>query len=383
MNAHILHSGFDGLKFTSQSKIPPALHKELMSAKEHAKATHSDCVVDFGEIKLSVTNKGARGFTAHTGDVGAVWLFQDPDDPIPNNPAITIDFRALGLATGGLEGARDHFRTCMKAFGIPYVETQLRVARADFAVDFLAPWFEPDRDSLVVPPKTKVTEYTGVDETATVSSGGRVTGLRAGAVANRQIAIYDKRAEVIQSKKLGWLTIWNAAREASGHAPLDLKDRDSSQVWRFELRLGAKQLRNKFEMRNWDDLLCIIGDAFTDATSRIRYCEPTKDSNRARWPTHSLWRLFEAVVANDLMDNCCGVLPNDVISANRISKMREIDTQISGLFVTRAAISGVRPDEFEEFMENHSAALMRVCEEHPKPLDERIAKVQSQYRLEG
>ena len=31
-------------------------------------------------------------------------------------------------------------------------------------------------------------------------------------IANRQLAIYDKRAEVIQTNKMGWLTIWNAAK---------------------------------------------------------------------------------------------------------------------------------------------------------------------------
>jgi len=124
--------------------------------------------------------------------------------------------------------AEQHFRDCMDAFGIKYVETQLRVARADFAVDFLAPWFEPNREALVVPPGTKITEYTGVSETATVSSGARVIGLRAGTVANRQIAIYDKRAEVIQQNKLGWLTIWNAALKAKGMPPLDLNERGGS-----------------------------------------------------------------------------------------------------------------------------------------------------------
>jgi hypothetical protein len=381
MEAQILHSGFDGLKFTIQTDIPPALRTELLSAKDHAKQTHSDCVLDFGSIKLNVTNKGARGFTAHTGDHGAVWMFQDPEDPIPNNPGITIDFRAFGLATGGLDGAEQHFRDCMEAFGIAYVETQLRVARADFAVDFLAPWFEPNRECLVVPPGTKVTEYTGVDETATVSSGARVTGLRAGAIANRQIAIYDKRAEVIQSNKLGWLTIWNASREAIGKPLLDLSDRNTSQVWRFELRLGSKQLRNRFELRDWQDICSTIGDAFTDATTRIRYCDPTSDRNRARWPTQNLWRLFETVIGNDLQHNCCGVLPSDVVQANRAAKMREIDAQLCGLFVTRAAISGVPDDTFEEFMENHVTALMRICDEHPASLEERLAKVQARYRL--
>ena len=93
----------------------------------------------------------------------------------------------------------------MDAFEIKYVETQLRITRADFAVDFLAPWFEPNRECLILPPGTKTTEYTGGDETETVSNGCLAwVGLRAGAIANRQLAIYDKpRPEVIQTNKMG------------------------------------------------------------------------------------------------------------------------------------------------------------------------------------
>ena len=379
MDGVILHSGFDGLKFTIQADIPPALRKELASAKAHAKETHAECIVQFGPITLNVTIKGARGFTAHTGDHGAVWLFQDPEDRIANNPGITVDFRAFGLATGGLEGAERHFRDCMEAFGIKYVETQLRVARADFAVDFLAPWFEPDREASVVPPGTKVTEYTGVDETATIASGSRVVGLRAGAIANRQLAIYDKRAEVIQTNKMGWLTIWNAALAANGKPPLNLRDRDQSQVWRFELRLGSKQLRNRFEMRNWQDVRDIIGDAFTDALGRIRYTIPTTDRNRARWPVHGLWQQFEAVIGSDLSQNCAGVLPCDVIKANRAAKMRELDAQLVGLFVTRAAISEVTAEEFIDFIGSHIEALIRQMQEHPVPIADRLAKASAKY----
>jgi hypothetical protein len=380
MDAIILHSGFDGLKFTVQTDIPPALRDKLAAAKDHAKQTLSECQDTFGPITLSVSNKGARGFTAHTGDHGAVWLFQDPQDPIPNSPGVTVDFRALGLATGGLEGAEKHFREGMAAMEIKYVETQLRVSRADYAVDFLAPWFEPDREALVVPPGTKITEYTGVDETATMASGSRVTGLRAGAIANRQLAIYDKRAEVIQTGKMGWLTIWNAALAAQGKPPLELKDRNTSQVWRFELRLGSKQLRSRFEMQNWQDIQDMIGDAFTDALARIHYCEPTSDRNRSRWPLHELWRQLEHVIGNDLLANCCGVLPSDVRDANRIEKMREIDAQLLGLFVTRAAISDVTSDEFDEFMESHVSALQRCSAAHPVALDERIGKAGARYR---
>ena len=231
MDAIIVHSGFDGLKFTIQTEISPELREKLASAKAHAKETFSDCILEFGPVSLSVTGKGARGFTTHTGDHGAVWLFQDPEDPIPNTPDITVDFRAFGLAVSGIDGAEAHFRECMEALAIKYVETQLRITRADFAVDFIAPWFEPNRECLILPPGTKSTEYADIDKTETVSSGARVTGLRAGAVANRQLAIYDKRAEVIQTNKMGWLTIWNAALKVKGLAICE-GNHDPSTHWR-------------------------------------------------------------------------------------------------------------------------------------------------------
>jgi hypothetical protein len=153
---------------------------------------------------------------------------------------------------------------------------------------------------LITPPGTTVTEYTGIDETATQATGGRVTGLRAGAVNNRQLAIYDKRTEVIQKAKDGWLEIWNAERKACGQTPIDLSDRNQSQIWRFELRLGQKQLRGRFEIHTWQDLRETIGDAYHDALNSMRYCIPTNDSNRARWRAHELCRQFVDTIGNDL-----------------------------------------------------------------------------------
>ena len=382
MEADILHSGFDGLKFTVQTDIPPEFRAILAAAKGQAIKSNGDTPIMIGNIILSVRRSGGSAFSVHTGDHGAEWYFLDPENRAPNNPGVTVDFRAFLLATGGLEAAEKHFRECMETFKIKYVETQLRVTRADFAVDFLAPWFEPDRECLIVPPGTKVIEYADEHFTETVSSGSRVVGLRAGAIANRQIAIYDKRAEVIHSKKMGWLTIWNAALEAKGKPPIDLTDRMTSQVWRFEMRLGSKQLRNRFEMRSWQDVRETLGDAFADSLKRMRYCIPTSDANRARWPTHELWRQFDDVISNELLHNCAGVLPSDVIYANRQAKMRELDALLSGLFITRAAISDVSADNFEKFMERHVETLKRLVSEHSNSIEERITKARGRYRLD-
>ena len=72
--------------------------------------------------------------------------------------------------------------------------------------------------------------------------------------------------------------------------------------------------------------------------------------------------------------------PSDVIFANRTAKMRELDQQLLGLFVTRAAISDVPPDEFYDFMDQHVEALRRNSEEHPKTLEERMQKAGGKYR---
>jgi hypothetical protein len=145
------------------------------------------------------------------------------------------------------------------------------------------------------------------------------------------------------------------------------------------MRLGTKQLRNRFAMRNWQEVHKVIGDAFTDALGRIRYCVAT--GNRARWPVHRLWQQFSDVIGNDLLQNCTGVLPSDVIHANRIAKMRELDAQLSGLFITRAAISEVTGDNFDDFLDRHVDALKLQTKEHTVSIEERIAKARGRYRL--
>jgi hypothetical protein len=381
MIAEVLHCGFDGLRFTIQTDIPPELRVKLALAKATAIETNQECALELNGMLLAVRRSGGSAFSAHTGEYGAEWYFLDPENRPANNPGVTVDFRAFLLATGGLKAAERHFRECMEAFGIPYVETQLKVARVDLAIDILAPWFAPDREDLVLPPGTRITENTGVDESQTTATGARVTGLRAGAIGNRQLSIYDKRNEIILKGKMGWLEIWNHARAHSGKPPLDLNDRDQSLVWRFELRLGSKQLRNRWEMRSWDDLNAMIGDAFVEFTKKIRYCVPTKDQNRSRWPTHELWQIVEEVVKGELHNIRSGVVPDDVKKANRAEHMDMLDGMILGLIISRAAAEGVKASGFEGFARLNLKKLQSRSKHHPIPLDERLAKASCKYRF--
>lgn len=54
MSADILHSGFDGLKFTVETDIPPALREALAEAKALAIKTNAETVVEFGDRKSVV-----------------------------------------------------------------------------------------------------------------------------------------------------------------------------------------------------------------------------------------------------------------------------------------------------------------------------------------
>ncbi|NIZ63162.1 hypothetical protein DL239_19540 [Sedimentitalea sp. CY04] len=116
------------------------------------------------------------------------------------------------------------------------------------------------------------------------------------------------------------------------------------------MHLGSKQLRNRFEMRVTDDVHDILHRGIGPYALLHLH-------NRARRPVHVLWRQFEDVVCNDLLQNCAGVLPSDVIEANLAAKMRDLDALLVGIFITRAAISGVSGDDFDDFMDNHAEAL--------------------------
>ncbi len=81
--------------------------------------------------------------------------------------------------------------------------------------------------------------------------------------------------------------------------------------------MASKQRHNRWEMRSWQDLRDMVGDAYAELCDKIRYTCPTSDSNRARWPTHDLWQQVASVIATDLLENCSGVLPRGVIETNR------------------------------------------------------------------
>ena len=375
----ILHSGYDTLKLTVDVDIPEEFLKALAEAKHVAAGQNNPEAINYCGIDIQVRKSGgSSAFSVSTGDYGAEWYFLDPHNKPKNNPGVQVDFRAFLLATGSIEAAKAHFEECMDAFGIRYTEHLIKVSRIDFAVDILDPYFIPDRRLVIAPPKTHTKERDG-EQRLEHGIGEGVSGVTIGHISNRQLIIYDKRREIIESKKPGFIEIWNSRRAQDGKSPIDLKDRLNSQVWRFELRMGAKQLRNRWEIRSWEGLEEKIGDALDEFTQKIRYAQPNSDSNRSRWPTHPIWITVRREIGRFFMGKRNHADPTLVKTVNREAHKSMLDTLILGTMISRAVAEGIRPEEFEEFAHNYATLICSLSREHPLSVERRF--IQSSQKI--
>jgi hypothetical protein len=375
----VVHARFDGLKVTVETTIPDDLAAALSLAKRQAASRNDPVPITYGGVDLQVRKSGgASAFSVSTGDYGAEWYLLDPHNKPKNNPGVTVDFRAFLLATGGVQAARTMFEAHMAALGIRWEAHLVKVSRLDFTVDLLAPGFEPNRRHIVAPAGTRTNERdTTPGEEHGVGDG--VSGVKAGHISNRQLAIYDKRREVLDTGKKGWLAIWNARRTPEGKPPLDLADKHASQVWRFEMRMGSRQLRNRWEIRGWDALDARAGDAIAEFAEKVRYCEPSRDTNRSRWPLHPAWRIVQGEAARHFEGRRSYADPVEVREANRAAHIEMLDAQLLGLLISRAAAGGVEAEDAEGFFKRHVGALARLSREHAVGIEDRMARAAGRY----
>lgn len=117
----------------------------------------------------------------------------------------------------------------------------------------------------------------------------KVTGYTLAARGPQSCVIYDKVLEIRQqSGKIWCFDLWRA-NGWDGQAP----------VTRIEFRSKREFLRafglvDGGELNHYD-LLDRLGDLWRyNTTEWLRYCIPTADVNRSRWPTHPLWQVIQA-----------------------------------------------------------------------------------------
>jgi hypothetical protein len=377
-----LHRGFDGLDVSFQAQIGDQLCRALLIAKEMAQEHHKEAVVDFNGVRLAVSESGARGgyaFIASTGPFGATWFFKKPN---PRDPwGVRVSCGSFNLAVNGLGGARAELYRTLATLGITVAEQGESIGRVDYAIDILAPEFSLDPQHFVMHSRTGRSDHIEIENIATHGHSGRVTSVTIGKMPGRQVIVYDKRAEVIAKHKVGWWEIWNAKRERMNQRPLIRENAMDSQIWRVELRAGKNLLKEFWKVRHWSDLDNRFGDIIHGTLADVRHAVPSRDSNRSRWPNSALWDHVSAEAKSDLFEM------QIFAGADRIKQVqieehdRLLAAQITGLFVTRAALQGLQIDDLSNFVVMKARAIANEIKSERSKFERKLDRSRGRYSL--
>ncbi len=349
MNMTVIRSGFDGLDIAIQAKTPTPLAEALETAQAEARETKKDATITYNGLKLDVAETGARGGYAYridTGITGETWFFKRRNNTA-DQWGIRVSFKGVTLALYGLDGAENIIHETLAVLGVvnlpPYA---FSIGRVDYAVDILAPDFElhPDRFVMHSQLGLKVHQTgasindspssTPIGEMDSHGRSGRIETVTIGKMPGRQMQIYDKRAEVLQKRKVQWPELWNAALAAQGLPQLDMSDPHTSRVWRVELRAGKRALKDKFGITTFNDLRAKLPAAFQAMSVEIRLTRPTKDSNRSRWPVDPLYALAQQEIAKGLNPIAETANPDRVREIMIKDKIAMLEKQAEGCIIS-------------------------------------------------
>lgn len=377
---HKLYSGLDGLDLALKTSASPELIRLLESGKEFSAEHQCDARAVFNGVVIQIGPTGRRGgyaYTFNTGPEGAVWAVKKPKASDPWGVHVSIRSRALALH--GLEKVRgDLEKTCNKlGFSVPV--DGISIGRVDFAVDILAPEFILDSNAVVVHSRTKLKTHTDLFESQVHSHSGRVTSVTIGKMPGRQVIIYDKREEAMQKHKHEWPLIWQEAVTRLGLPPLDMKQRETSQVWRVELRLGKSALRDRSNIRGWASFYEELEGQMVRLSNDVSLHLPTPDTNRSRWPLHPLWIMAQQVVANGIFAHDVEVPYEAVQAADLAQKQQEFMTLVTSHLVTLAYLDGLKEPDMREFLNVMPSRVKHFLRHHPRDVAQRLSDAADKY----
>lgn len=378
----VLYRGFDGLEVSFASQISDDFCRALEDAKQNAQETHQATVLEWNGEKMLVSECGARGGYAYlvsTGQFGATWFFKKPNlrDPW----GIRVSCNSFLTAIKGLGGTRAELNRWLELLHVETVDDGVSIGRIDYAIDFLAPQFELDPNHLVMHSNAGRTDHVEHLDKVVHGRSGRVTSVTVGKMPGRQVIIYDKRAEVVAKSKVGWWSIWNAAR-AEGNLPsLVASDPLQSRIWRVEFRAGKSRLKDGFGIRSWADLDNRFGDMLSSDADAIRHTSPTNDTNRSRWPDSGLWASVRREIETDLFEMRMWAPPDLIKRVQRDAHDALLERQIIGLLVTRAALNGVSARDLSLFTLESAKAIATDFAKSECRFERKLASAAARYSL--
>lgn len=379
-NMTILHRGFDTLTLAIQANIPVELFDHLDTERERAEQERQDVLIDYNGVELHLKSHGGNGyrFIASGGAYGATWFFKKPN---PKDAwGIRVNFGSTFLAVNGLGAARAHLERVLSQLGVRYGVNDVSISRADFCVDILAPQFELNPEQFVMHSSAGRRDFIKETDKAVHGRSGRTTSVTVGSIRNRQVIIYDKRAELIHSGKAHWWEIWNSGLRKRDLPQLDSKDPETSRVWRVEFRAGKDLLKDRWNIRTWAQFFDRFGDLCRESGEVVRYTAPDgTDVNRARWPNHLLWELACAEMNGDLMEMRSGCDPNPLKEVHKEQQIAMILRNILGCSTTLAALNGVQFQDLPCFFKSTADELVHKVALHPEKSAKQLEDAKNRY----
>jgi hypothetical protein len=323
----LLHQGFDGLDLAFKAQLKMPFAKLVERARDVAGARHTPQLVTLAGQPMHVLEGGARGgyrYKCDTGPLGAIWFFKAPN--IRDPWGVRVSIRSLPLAIHGLDAMESEVRSLVHALCGPVSGNDISISRVDYALDFFLSEFILRPELFVMHSRLTRTDDR---ESSEVGHSGRVHSIRIGKMPGQQVAVYDKRADVIAKSKTPWWEIWNANLARYGKPPINAKN-SKGRLWRVEFRAGKHFLKKRKKISTLDEFRIVGGSIFSEMAESIRYVLPSEDVNRSRWPPHPLWAEVQAQIAGGLREMSGAVPPDRIREIERSELVEMLDKQVLG-----------------------------------------------------
>lgn len=359
----IVHQGFDTIEVAFQGILPPSVRRVLAILKERARERGEAVLAQLGDGGLEChvfgtgLGTGNHNYTWRLQSAsGLIWAWNDSDDIELWNGRVKAG--AEILLTLGYAATRDQIWRELAQLGA--MVPQHSIGRADYCIDFLAPDFSLTLERVVCHYKMKegqhapeARELAKADNVYTNFSSRRCQSLRLGSVSLLQLAVYNKRREVIQQGKDFWWEAWK----------LDKTDARAI-VWRVEVRAGKELLRDRYNIRTFADLENSVGDVYAEALRRVRLlAEDASDKNVTRAPLDPLWKAARAAIGDGLADNHSGLCPHRARFLVRERATRNAANAIIGGALSWLAIGGVSKSNLLDSLRVVSGTIRAMVEQ--------------------
>jgi hypothetical protein len=168
----------------------------------------------------------------------------------------------------------------------------------------------------------------------------QVTSVTVGRMPLRQVNIYNKSKEAAVKRKWEWPMI------SAKNLGCSVVDMSEVTVWRIELRVAKRHLKDKWFVNSWASLYQMLPLIFQSLLADIRYCKASEDTNCSCWPTHPVWQKMSEVVDGQLFEYVPKLAPEEYEEITIKQKSQELERQIVGLLISTAGIQNLRADQF-------------------------------------